>query len=191
MSLDPLFVAAAVTVGPAAGLVLLTSSRTRYSARAFLTARRLLSAALVLALLLAAVATFRWSDATMGATTPSLPGAPAPSTGGPPLAGFLTLAALAGIAQAVALRRRSAAASRLGIRRRGRLEPGTPLGLVGGHALPVPGPRGPAGGAVVAPAVPTGCRGPAADQPGAEQRVAEQPPGREQRVGRVDAEPVG
>ena len=67
MSLDPLCLAAAATVGPAAGLVLLTSSRA-FSARAFLAARRLLRAAL----LLAAIATFRWSDATMGAST-SLP----------------------------------------------------------------------------------------------------------------------
>jgi hypothetical protein len=157
MSLDPLFVAAVVTVGPAAGLVLWTGFRTRYSARTFLAARRLLGGSLLLTLLLAAVATFRWSDAMMGTST-ILPGASAPATGLPPLGRFVALATLAGIAQVVALRRRSAAASRLGIRRRARLEQRAPLGLVGGHALPVPGPRGAAGDAVVTPAVPGGCR---------------------------------
>ncbi|WP_243638967.1 hypothetical protein [Streptacidiphilus pinicola] len=171
MSLDPLCLAAAATVGPAAGLVLLTSSCARFSARAFLAARRLLRASLLLALLLAAIATFRWSDATMGAST-SLPGPPAPTAPGrPPLVGFLVLAVVAWAARAVALRRRGGVASRLGIRRRRRLEQRAPLGLVGGHALPVPGARRAAGGPVVAPPVPTGCR----ERRAADRRVGAEP----------------
>jgi hypothetical protein len=168
MSLDPLFVAAVVCVGPAAGLVLWTSSRARHSARAFRAARRLLLGALLLALLLAAIATFRWSHATMGATAPTPGASPAAR---PPLAGFVVLAALAWLALAVALRRRSDGRSRLGIRRRARLEERPPLGLVGHHAVPVPGARVPAGSAVVPPTVSAGCR----ERPSADHRVGAEP----------------
>ncbi|WP_370112164.1 hypothetical protein [Streptacidiphilus sp. MAP12-33] len=158
MSLDPLFVTAAVGVGPAAALVLWTGSRGRHSARAFRTARRLLLGALVLALLLAAVATFRWSHATMGATAPNA------SPTRPPLVGFLLLAALAALALVTAT-------SRLRIRRRAALEEPPRLGLVDQHAVPVPGPRAPAGGAVVPPAVPAGCR----ERSAADRRVGAGP----------------
>ncbi|WP_244904204.1 hypothetical protein [Streptacidiphilus jiangxiensis] len=170
MSLDPLFVAAAVGVGPAAGLVLWTSSGARHSARAFRAARRLLLGALLLALLLAAIATFRWSHATMGTTASEASPAASPAAR-PPLAGFVVLAALAWLALAVALRRRSDGRSRLGIRRRAHLEERPPLGLVGHHAVPVPGARVPAGSAVVPPAVPTGCR----ERPPADHRVGAEP----------------
>ncbi|MEZ0066954.1 hypothetical protein ABIA32_002967 [Streptacidiphilus sp. MAP12-20] len=171
MSLDPLFLTAATGVGLAAALVLWTGARTRGGGhpvradRAFRAALRLLTGALVLALLLAAVATFRWADATMGVTTPAGVGAAAPTR--PPLLAFLLLLLSAAPVLAFALRRRSDARSHLDVRPHTDLERRSALRSVGAHAVRIPRPRVPAGDRLLAETVPAGRRG----RPDAGQRI--------------------
>jgi hypothetical protein len=171
MSLDPLFLTAAAGIGLAAAPVLWTGARKRRDDRAersFRTALRLLAGSVVLALLLAAAATFRWADETVGGST--LVGGAAPPDH-PPLLAFLLLLVPAGLVLAFALRRRSEVRSRLDIPSHAELEPGTTLRLVGAHVVRVPGPRVPAGDRLLGETVPAGGR----ERPDAERRVDAHP----------------
>ncbi|WP_051944564.1 hypothetical protein [Streptacidiphilus rugosus] len=174
MSLDPLFLTAAAGIGLAAAPVLWTGARKRHddrAERAFRTALRLLAGAAVLTLLLAAVATFRWADQTVGGST--LAGAGAAPPDRPPLLSFLLLLVPAALVLAFARRRRSEVRSRLDIPPHTDLESGSPLRLVGAHVVRVPGPRLPAGDRLLGEAVPAG----GCERPDADRRVDPHPVG--------------
>ncbi|WP_236047138.1 hypothetical protein [Streptacidiphilus fuscans] len=160
--IDPLFLTSAAAVGLAGARVLWTALRaaprrpghgvSTDGKRTVRSAIRLLLGALIFALVLAAVATFRWSDATItgGATGDA-------SFWPPPLLAFLSLPATALPVLVIGLRCRSGRRSRLDIRPHTDLEQRSVVRLVMAHGVRVPRPRVPAGDALRPEAVPSGC----------------------------------